>query len=860
MSKKRRYQPLASSQSKNRRAQLGVAPEAVLVARGHVVRDDVEHHPEPGRGELAERLLAAELVADPRRVDDVVAVRRAVRRLQRGREVEVRDAEVAQVRHDRERVAEAERRPRAGGGRRARQVTRAVLRSTTDRAPLEGHEPARREHAPLRLRLEGRELERPAAPEPARRQREHDRPVPRVEEEQERVVDDRLALRRRRRDLPAVQEDAEHVRVAAAPVGLRHPAPVRPEPPDVRRARAQALAPLEEARPAEDAVVEAERITRFVNSSSSSSASSQWNHDSSLSWHHALLFPCCVRPISSPPSSIGTPCESSSVTRKLRCWRRRSATISGSSVGPSTPWFHERLSSVPSRLPSPFASLCFWLYETRSASVKPSWAVTKLIEANGLRPSSAYRSDEPVNRWANAATFASPPPEVAHGVAVDPVPLRPEHREVADLVAARADVPRLRDQLHLGEHRVLVDRVEEGREAVDVVELARERRGEVEAEAVDVALDHEVAQRVHDQPQHRRMDGVERVARPGEVHVEAPVVGHEPVVARVVDALEREHRAEVVALGGVVVDDVEDHLDPGAVERLHHPLELAHLLAARARRRVEGVRREEADRGVAPVVGQAALGEELLVGDVVHREQLDGGDAEVAEVRDRGLGGEARVRAAQVLAHAGHQLREALHVHLVDHRLVPRRRRRPVALPEERVVDDDALRDRGGVVLVVRDAGRPSSSALGPVRQRVAALLVDRALDRLRVRVDEELRRVEAVARGRVVGAVHAVAVALPGADAGQVAVPVERRPLGRRGSASRRRLRRRGRARPGGRSRRTARSSSPRRPTRGRAGTAAGPDAHQRRSRCRRARSSRRPAPRGRRSSPRARPGRGGR
>ena len=66
-----------------------------------------------------------------------------------------------------------------------------------------------------------------------------------------------------------------------------------------------------------------------------------------------------------------------------------------------------------------------------------------------------------------------------------------------------------------------------------------------------------------------------------------------------------EHRPEVVALGGVVVDDVEDHLDAGAVQRLHHPLELAHLLAARAGRGVERVRREVADRAVAPVVRQA---------------------------------------------------------------------------------------------------------------------------------------------------------------------------------------------------------------------------------------------------------------
>ena len=34
--------------------------------------------------------------------------------------------------------------------------------------------------------------------------------------------------------------------------------------------------------------------------------------------------------------------------------------------------------------------------------------------------------------------------------------------------------------------------------------------------------------------------------------------------------LKREHRAEVIALAGVVVDHVEDHLDAGGVERLHH--------------------------------------------------------------------------------------------------------------------------------------------------------------------------------------------------------------------------------------------------------------------------------------------------
>ena len=265
-----------------------------------------------------------------------------------------------------------------------------------------------------------------------------------------------------------------------------------------------------------------------------------------------------------------------------------------------------------------------------------------------------------------------------------------------------------------------------------------------------MALGHPVAQRVHDHPQDARVDDVERVARAREVHVVALVLGREAVVGLVVDALEAEHRPEVVALGGVVVDHVEDHLDAGAVQRLDHALELAHLLPALAGRRVAGVRREEADRRVAPVVGQALRVEEVLVGDVMHREQLDRGDAELLEVRDRVVGGEAGVGPAQVLAHAGALHREALDVGLVDHRLVPRGAQPAVALPVEARVDDDALRDRVGVVLVV---GLEVGVLLAGrhVRQHVAGVEQDRALDRLGVRVEQQLARVEAVtlARGR---------------------------------------------------------------------------------------------------------------
>jgi hypothetical protein len=52
----------------------------------------------------------------------------------------------------------------------------------------------------------------------------------------------------------------------------------------------------------------------------------------------------------------------------------------------------------------------------------------------------------------------------------------------------------------------------------------------------------------------------------------------------------------------VVVDDVEDDLDPSRMQRADGDLELLHLLAPVAEARVAVVRRQETDRVVAPVV------------------------------------------------------------------------------------------------------------------------------------------------------------------------------------------------------------------------------------------------------------------
>ena len=116
------------------------------------------------------------------------------------------------------------------------------------------------------------------------------------------------------------------------------------------------------------------------------------------------------------------------------------------------------------------------------------------------------------------------------------------------------------------------------------MELSRERRGQIEPEAVHVHLEHPVAQAVHDELDRARVHHVERVAAARVVDVAAPVPAVEAIVGGIVDAPEAERRPEVIALGGVVVHDVQDDLDARLVERLHHRLEFSDLGAPGAAR------------------------------------------------------------------------------------------------------------------------------------------------------------------------------------------------------------------------------------------------------------------------------------
>ena len=251
------------------------------------------------------------------------------------------------------------------------------------------------------------------------------------------------------------------------------------------------------------------------------------------------------------------------------------------------------------------------------------------------------------------------------------------------------------------------------------------------------------------------MVGVEGIPAAGVVGV-ARAVLLEDVVGGVVEAAEAQRRAALVAFRGVVEHDVEDDLDAGAVQRLDHVAELVHRAERILARAVRLVRREERDRRVAPVVDlarRAVLGIELE-----HRQQLDGGDPELLEIRD--LLDQAGVGAAGLLADAGAGMAgEAAHVHLVDDGLRGRPAQRRVAFPVVGGRIDHHALHRGRAVV----AGLAGGGATVAVGNRHAAA----------IRVEEDLGGIEAHALRGIPRPLDAIAVDLACPHAGNEHVPV---------------------------------------------------------------------------------------
>ncbi len=193
---------------------------------------------------------------------------------------------------------------------------------------------------------------------------------------------------------------------------------------------------------------------------------------------------------------------------------------------------------------------------------------------------------------------------------------------------------------------------------------------------------------------------------------------------------------EVVALAGVVVDDVEDDLDAGRVQRLHHRLELVDDAAARRCRRVAHVGREETDRVVAPVVDQAARAQKPFVHRLLYRKQLDRGHTQGPQMSDGGGVRKPTVGAPQLGWNGRVELGEAPDVDFVKNAPRPRNSRRSISRPIECIVHHHAAGHRHGTVDGVE--GRIVDDFEGWVRQ------IRPAGDGAGVGVEEQLLGVEA--------------------------------------------------------------------------------------------------------------------
>ncbi len=160
--------------------------------------------------------------------------------------------------------------------------------------------------------------------------------------------------------------------------------------------------------------------------------------------------------------------------------------------------------------------------------------------------------------------------------------------------------------------------------------------------------------------------------------------------------------------------------------------------------------------------------------EVVHRQQLDRRHPESGQVGDRLIRREPRIGPAQMIGQPGEVLGEPLDVQLIDDRVCPGDAQQLITLPIEMGVDHHRLGHRVGIVGGI-DLEVVVGCAVGDIGQDVAGLPLQVAVDRLGVRVDEQLVGVEAMPLVRDVGPAHPVSVELAGSDTRDVAMPLER-------------------------------------------------------------------------------------
>src|SRR5207253_9581142 len=132
---------------------------------------------------------------------------------------------------------------------------------------------------------------------------------------------------------------------------------------------------------------------------------------------------------------------------------------------------------------------------------------------------------------------------------------------------------------------------------------ARQDRPFVEAESIHMCLPDPVAQAIHNQFPDDGMVAIQSVPTARVVGVEALIV-FEDVVAAIVDSLEAEDRAELIALVGMVEHDIQDDFDTCFVKRLDHVPKFIELMPSLRSDAVARLWSEKTERAVPPEIAE----------------------------------------------------------------------------------------------------------------------------------------------------------------------------------------------------------------------------------------------------------------
>ena len=273
-----------------------------------------------------------------------------------------------------------------------------------------------------------------------------------------------------------------------------------------------------------------------------------------------------------------------------------------------------------------------------------------------------------------------------------------------------------------------------------------------------------ITQGIHHHLLNARMADVQSIAATGSVAV-APLIIGEAVVRGVVDPAERNRLPQFAALAGVVEDDIQNDLDPGFVEGVHGAAEIVELAFGQIAR----LKRKKVDRIVAPIFAKPVLRQRARRGERMDRQEFDRGDAKLAQVADDFGMPEPRHGPAYGFADGLVEHGVTTHVQFVDHAVRPWRVQDLVVIPVGDRCDDAAPRHRRGAV------ARVEREIAARIAEDIAAMdLVpfQRPAERARIRVDQKLVRIEAMAVQGIVRPMDAIAIEQARPRARQITMP----------------------------------------------------------------------------------------